>query len=374
MEVDLVSDLHTFESLRTEWNQLAANFHSPLLSHEWLAACLEVLAPKHARPSIFIARSGGKLRAAAPFLSSRRTIALQMIGAPSTEPCGFIYDSETAAKSLLKALIDARQPFHVKRLGKEAIETQMLGAILTKGYARIEKRTNTLRVPLQRTWDEFEASISSGRRSDLRRYRRRAEKLGKVEFEAVHPDIGSLAPHMEELLRVEASGWKGQSGSALLCEPQFRNFYEHYARSAARSGMLRLFFLRIGGKIVAARLAVEYSGRLWDLKIGYDETLSKCAPGVLLTHETLRYAINRGLNAHEFLGQAEAWERHWPCEEEHYISVGAFPFTLKGQLSFVEECCRFGVARTMATAHNAFHRVKTKIDVARPPFRYDPVH
>jgi CelD/BcsL family acetyltransferase involved in cellulose biosynthesis len=365
METELVSDLQTFQSLQAEWNQLAANFHSPLLRHEWLAACLETLVPKHALPRIFIVRSGGQLRAAAPFISSRRTLTLEMMGARTGEPCGFIYDSGTAAKMLLNTVIDARQPFFVRRLGQEAIESRMLRDFLAKGYVRIEKKSHTLRVPLQPTWGEFEASMSPRRRSDLRRYWRRAEKLGRVEFEAVHPDIASLAPNMEELFHVEASGWKGQNGSALLCQRHFRTFYEQYARSAAEQGMLRFFFLRIGGKTAAARLAVEHNGRLWDLKIGYDETLSKCAPGILLTHEMLRNAVERGLDAHEFLGQAEAWQRHWPCEEDHYVSLGAFPLSPKGQLSFVEECCRFLLARTSATAHRAFNQVMGKTDVAK---------
>jgi CelD/BcsL family acetyltransferase involved in cellulose biosynthesis len=170
---------------------------------------------------------------------------------------------------------------------------------------------------------------------------------------------------MEDLLRIEASGWKGQNGSALLCEPYYRNFYEHYARLAAEQGMLRLFFLRVDGKTIAARMSVECGKRLWDLKIGYDETLSKCAPGVLLTHETLRYAVNRGLDAHEFLGHPEAWERNWPCEEETYVSLAAFPFSFKGQISILEECCRSVLARTSVAARAAFNRTTSKTRFVR---------
>ncbi len=65
-----------------------------------------------------------------------------------------------------------------------------------------------------------------------------------------------------------------------------------------------MFFLRIGDATVVARLAVEYSGRLWELKIAYDERFAKCSPGILLTHKTLRYACERGLTGHKFLGTA----------------------------------------------------------------------
>ena len=179
--------------------------------------------------------------------------------------------------------------------------------------------------------------MSSGRRSHLRSYRRRAERLGKVEFEVINPDVDMLTPHLDDLFRLEASGWKGRAGSAALSNPHVHRFYCEYAQSAAQSGMLRLFFLRIDGKSIAARMAVEHGGRLWELKIGYDEAWSNCMPGILLTHETLRYAVERGLEAHEFLGQAEAWERHWPTQEDEYVSMRIYPRAPAGQLSLVRD-------------------------------------
>lgn len=203
--------------------------------------------------------------------------------------------------------------------------------------------------------------MSSGRRSDLRGYRRRAERLGEVEFEIIPSEVSTLDQHLEELFRLEASGWKGREGSAILCHPHIHRFYTEYARSAAEAGMLRLFFLRIGGKTVAARLAVEHSKRLWDLRMGYDESFSRCAPGVLLTHETLRYAVDQGLEAYEFLGRAEAWERHWPCEEEEYASTRVYPFSLQGQLALVQDGCRLISVKTAEVAKSYLKRANAKV-------------
>ncbi len=124
--------------------------------------------------------------------------------------------------------------------------------------------------------------------------------------------------------------------------------------------MLRFFFLRVDGKIIAGRMAVEHSRRLWDLRMGYDETWCRCAPGVLLTHETLRYAVERGLEAYEFLGCAEAWERHWPCEEDHYVSLRAYPYSLKGQFSFAQDGCRVVSKKAVSAVQAGFNRVMRK--------------
>jgi CelD/BcsL family acetyltransferase involved in cellulose biosynthesis len=364
METELVTDFSAFEDLREQWNKLADHFPSPLLRHEWLAASLKTLYPADSRPAIFIVRSGERLRAAAPMVSVRRTFLpdLETPGAEALrEPFGLLYDSEDALMTLLDAIRETRRSFFLARIGVNTKEALALGRNLAKGCVRVDRDgASSLRVPLKRTWKEFEASISSGRRSDLRRYRRRAESLGEVAFEAVHADASSLGPCMTKLLRIEASGWKGQNRSAMMSMPHVRNFYETYARSAAEQGILRFFFLTIGGQVVAGRMAVEHGGRLWDLRMGYDESWSRCAPGVLLTQETLRYAVERGLEAYEFLGRAEAWERHWPCEEDHYVSLRAYPHSFMGQLGFAQDGYRLVSQRTAAMVEAGYNHLMRK--------------
>jgi CelD/BcsL family acetyltransferase involved in cellulose biosynthesis len=87
-----------------------------------------------------------------------------------------------------------------------------------------------------------------------------------------------------------------------------RRFCTGYAKVAASNAMSRTLFLRLGER-AAARMAVEYGDRLWEIKIDYDERFSRCSPGILLTHETLRWTCERHLISHEFLGTAEPWQR-----------------------------------------------------------------
>lgn len=362
METHVISDRQTFKSMRDEWNTLAEGFASPFLRHEWFEACFDTLYSKGVLPQIVTVYSGGRLRAAAPLIAVRRAglRQLQVLGAEIIhEPCGFLYDGEAALMELFHAIFQTRTSLALSRFNIRSQDTLMLREQWSSGGFRLDKSgASSLRVPLKRTWKEFEASMSSGRRSDLRGYRRRAERLGEVEFEIIPSEVSTLDQHLEELFRLEASGWKGREGSAILCHPHIHRFYTEYARSAAEAGMLRLFFLRIGGKTVAARLAVEHSKRLWDLRMGYDESFSRCAPGVLLTHETLRYAVDQGLEAYEFLGRAEAWERHWPCEEEEYASTRVYPFSLQGQLALVQDGCRLAAKEASEAAQGCLSRAK----------------
>jgi CelD/BcsL family acetyltransferase involved in cellulose biosynthesis len=361
MQVEVISDYSAFLGLKQEWNELADNFQSPLLRHEWADACLRTLYPKHTRPHIVVVRLGGQLRALAPLISLYQSGLRQLVmpgGNILHEPSGFLYDSEAALAELVHRLLKSRTSLMLPRFKVGSPEAWGVQQWPTVGRRFNKSGGSSLRVPLMQTWEEFEATMSPGRRSDLRCYRRRAEKLGKVEFGVVQPEVGTLTPHLQELFRVEASGWKGRAGSAILYQPSILRFYTEYAQSAAETGSLRLFFLRVGGKTVAARMGVEHSNRLWDLRLGYDEAFSRCAPGVLLTHETLRYAVERGLEAHEFLGQAEAWERHWPCEEDEYVSMRVYPFSLTGQLSLAQDVYQLALREGGKVVQGHLNRVR----------------
>ena len=68
---EVIDDLTGLHSLAEEWNSLAARFNTPLLRHEWFAACAEACCPP-GRLSILIIRSQQELRAIAPLVSIQR--------------------------------------------------------------------------------------------------------------------------------------------------------------------------------------------------------------------------------------------------------------------------------------------------------------
>jgi CelD/BcsL family acetyltransferase involved in cellulose biosynthesis len=343
METKIVADLPAFRRMRDEWNELATRTQSPLLRHEWFAASAEH-SPLHA----IIVRSGGKLRAAAPLMATRQlgVPQLRILGYDQGEPGGLLYDSEEALEMLLESILMTRHSFTLTKFNTATQEIGVLEQMLPKFSVRINFNPRTsLWVPLKDRWEDFEATMSAKRRSDLRRYHRRAERHGEVVFEAVSPDVDTLSPHLEELFRLEAAGWKGRSGTAILSSKAKARFYHRYATTAAEAGMLRMFRLKIGGKTAATRMAVVHGGRMWDLRIAYDEALSECAPGILLTHESMRQAVGEGLEAYEFLGKAEDWERLWPCQEHHYRSVKVYPCSVSGGLSVVQDGCRSAAKR-----------------------------
>src|SRR6185295_10780276 len=190
------------------------------------------------------------------------------------------------------------------------------------------------------SWTDPERKLSPSRRSSIRRAQRKAQEIGSIEYQIVSPKPHELPPLLMEALKVEAASWKGRNRSALLDDPERRRFFEQYTAIASEKGILRLCFMRIGGHAAATQLAVESSGGFWLLKVGYDETFSRCSPGNLLMLETLRYAAKRGLRSYEFLGSAEPWTEIWTDRVRPCVSVWAYPNNFRGAAALVWDATR----------------------------------
>ena len=113
---------------------------------------------------------------------------------------------------------------------------------------------------------------------------------------------------------------------------------------------------RIDDAAAAARMTVEFGERLWELKIGYDERWAKCSPGIILMHETLRYACEKQLKGYEFLGHFEPWQQRWPLQTTHHATVGFYPFALAGGLSFSYDVCRLAGRKAIRFKHQLIRK------------------
>jgi CelD/BcsL family acetyltransferase involved in cellulose biosynthesis len=174
-------------------------------------------------------------------------------------------------------------------------------------------------VPLAGDLDAYLATLDRKHVKEVRRLRRRLEEQGEVTF-AVATDAGPL----DEFLRVEAAGWKGEGGTAVASQPGTEAFYREVAAWAERRGTLRLASLRLDGRAVAYELLLEEQGVLYDLKGGYDEGFRRFAPGHLIAYELIADATARGLASFEFLGADEPFKLAWTSNVRERMHVEAF--------------------------------------------------
>ncbi len=338
--VEIVNDVSEFLSLGDAWNRLAKKFQSPLLSHEWFAACARAFCPP-TKLSVIVVRTAYEIIAAAPLalVHADGIERLELLGASLLrEPCGFIYRDEESLQRLLSAIHAIRKPMVVGRLSLNSLESLSLKERMRLPFVFTLKEPSWApSITIASSWEEFEKGISASRRSSLRRARRHAEEFGKVEFEITAPKEADVDNHLEEIFRVEAAGWKERNGTSMQSIQELKRFFSLYAHIAACQGILRTCYMRINGNAVAAQLAVEYAERFWTFKIGYDEAFARCSPGTLLMHEAIRSAFDRRLKSFEFLGNDEPWIRIWTDNIYSFITYRIYPWTIDGSLALGQD-------------------------------------
>ncbi|WP_424138116.1 GNAT family N-acetyltransferase [Roseomonas chloroacetimidivorans] len=326
MTIRVIETVSEFESQQSEWNQLAACSRSPLLRHEFFSACLG-MDLRDRTPMIFVASEQGKITAIAPLerVHHAGVHRLQAIGRDLHEPYGFLFRSQDALREVMHAVRESRHPLLLSRVAAGQAEEQTLRDVSRLGDVLIGRDGGTSPyISLSDGFGAFNQRLSSTRRADLRRKRRRAERMGPVVVEAASPALDDVDAYMGRFLQLEASGWKGSAGSAILLSGK-ESFFRPYARTLAAQGKLRMFFLSIAGVDAAARMAIQHDNWLWELKIAYNESLHQCSPGMLLTYETIQHACKEGLAGLEFLGLVAAWNDFWGIQKRPHSTIRYYP-------------------------------------------------
>ncbi len=313
---------------------------TPIEQYDWVTTCAAMGESRHRLRVVALAR-GERLVGVMPLASQRvyGVRRLVMLGVRQLhEPMGLLASDSRALQQLAGSLAAQRRPVLLERLVTDANGLAMLRRELSKvGLVVVRERPGYPWIPLDASWTEPDVHLNPGRRSDLRRARRKAEKLGEVTTEIRSPRPDELDALLDEAFAVEARSWKGREGTALAADAKRADFYRRFAHAACRQGHLRMCFLRIGGQAVATQIAVLQSGGFWLLKIGYDAEFSACSPGVLLLREAIAYAARAGCRSFEFLGQTEPWIAVWTDRQRPCVALRAYPYNLHGAAAFVAD-------------------------------------
>ncbi|OGA59934.1 MAG: hypothetical protein A3G81_25850 [Betaproteobacteria bacterium RIFCSPLOWO2_12_FULL_65_14] len=124
------------------------------------------------------------------------------------------------------------------------------------------------------------SSLSGESRSKLRRGERRLREQGALERRVLRPgdDVGKW---IDELLCLEAAGWKGRRGSALGCSEANRRFAVEVFTRAFERGRLLMVGLDLEGRPIARYTAFVAGEGAFAFKTAYDEQFRKGSPGIL---------------------------------------------------------------------------------------------
>jgi hypothetical protein len=148
-------------------------------------------------------------------------------------------------------------------------------------------------IPIGHDWAAYEQSWSAGHRRNMRRYRRKLEEQGPVEFQLLRQfSSGQIEPLLRRGLELEDRSWKGQAGSSVLKQPGMFEFLLEQAEQLAAWGQLAMAFLEHRGEPIAFEYGWNAQGVHHSSKLGYDPAFASYSPGQLLIGSLLRELHN----------------------------------------------------------------------------------
>jgi CelD/BcsL family acetyltransferase involved in cellulose biosynthesis len=125
-------------------------------------------------------------------------------------------------------------------------------------------------------------ALGAKKLKELRRQRNRLAEHGDVQFDIARKPA-EIAAAIETFLMLEASGWKGQRGTALSQDDGDATFIRRATAALAGTGQCAIVTLRAGQTPVASAIVLRHQDRAFYFKLGVDERFAKFSPGVQLT-------------------------------------------------------------------------------------------
>ncbi len=199
-----------------------------------------------------------------------------------------------AAADALEAMLDfiarardlpktiALDPIRADGPTMQALE-RVLRARGSAAFAVAEAKRPVLASELDGT-QYFEKALSSSSRKKLRQHRRRLGEKGALTLEVCSaPEAVDKA--FEEYLALEAAGWKGRRGSAILCDPAETGFVRDMIVDLARRGDASIHALYLDGKPVSMQIVLRAGPVAFTWKTAYDEAMHDFSPGMLLLED-----------------------------------------------------------------------------------------
>jgi CelD/BcsL family acetyltransferase involved in cellulose biosynthesis len=148
----------------------------------------------------------------------------------------------------------------------------------------------------------------------LRKSRRRATRVGALEFERA--DRGEPNRALEHLFALHARRWESQGQRGLMGGDDLRGLHKEVAEAFAARGALRLYLLRVGGRLASVIYGFRERRRIYLYMQGFEPALALVGPGTLLVGALLEDALSEGIAAVDFLRGSEAYKYAWGARDQ----------------------------------------------------------
>lgn len=293
------------DAAREAWRPLAERVGNPFASWEWVSTWWRHFGRGRSLQATACRRRDGSVAAILPlcaesigplrvlrFLGHGVGDHLGPICAPEDRPAAASALREVLATSGCRILLAERLP------AEEGWRGRLGGAVVKRDSSP------TLRIGGM-SWDDYLNARSANFRSQVRRRERKLAREHQLRFRLAD-DLKRLDDDFGTFLALHGARWGEAESRAFRGERA--DFHRDFAARALERGWLRLVFLELDDRPVAAWYGLRFGQADWYYQAGRDPAWRDGHVGSVLLAHTVRQAFEDGMREYRFLRGGEGYK------------------------------------------------------------------
>jgi CelD/BcsL family acetyltransferase involved in cellulose biosynthesis len=300
----------TFDSISRDWKSIeASSSTSPIFaSHEWSKTWWQHFGAE-SKLLLGAVKRAGRTIGIAPLLLENSVASfigdsnvcdyLDFLVEPGEEEtfCKAVLDNLAAQKITRLSLAPLRPDSVVLNSLTKAAERQ--------GWlASCSKEDVTVELDLPGTWEDYLQMLSGKQRHEIKRKRRRLDEEGELTYrtstDASRHDVDIFLKLFQD----------SREDKAAFLTSRMEAFFRALATAMARRGLLRLNFLELEKRVVAATMCFDHRDTVYLYNSGYEPDYGWLSVGVISKALCIRDSIERKKKRLDFLKGGEPYKHH----------------------------------------------------------------
>ena len=323
-----VEPVDRLESVRTEWSQLAESSTNIFSTWEWVSLWWGHFGRERELALGVALDDRGRVSAILPlyFWITRPGRVLRFLGHGASDQLGPICRRgarAAAVSALLTYLQSNRGRWDVllaEHLPSDEGWRQVLGGSLLRRESSPVLRDDGS------GWDGFLASRSSNFRQQVHRRERSLLRRHELRYRLAD-DPSRLQPDLDTLFALHSARWSGGNSSF---GGSREGFHRDFAACALERGWLRLWFLELDGRPVAAWYGFRFAGVESYYQAGRDPAWDSASVGFVLLAHSIRAALADGVTEYRLLRGDDPYKSRFATDDRTLETI-ALPSGTRGK-------------------------------------------
>lgn len=326
----ILDDWASVEALADEWRTLlessAAN--SVFLTPEWILSWREAMQGAAVKPAVVTVRNAHQrlLGLGLFYIATQHlftVIPYRVLRTMGDHASGGVYPDIIAdpccaddvcslvASSISQLPIDA---FWLPHISGETGARERVRKLASHAGWHVEEREEEFYcIDLPASFDDYEKTLSSATRKDLRRAARKLIDDDGANLRSCE-ELAELDAMLDTLIAMNTKRWKGTAGGGVFQrKPREAAFYRTFTKKALARGWLRFMQLNADGTPAALEIGYRYGDRYYALQGCYDLE-GPPGTGKVLLVQMLKRIIEEGARKFDLLSGDFSYKQRYGAD------------------------------------------------------------